>query len=469
MKRFVCLVLCLLMLLGLCGCKGGGKLKNKGGTEVSSKPINLAYSREEGLNPFKCSSLINYCIMPLLYDSLYTIDSTYYPTGSLATAINFNNLIAEVTIDTSRKFSNGQAITPDDVVYSFRTAKNSTYYGSALRNVSTCEVVDEQTVRFVTAPANAYLASDLTFPIIQADCTDDIPASSGPYIYKATTEGGTLTQNKYYPSTEYASSTINLNNTTDTSSLNMGIVIGDMDAYFDDMSEGSSDRISVGAAQVDLNNLVYFRFNDGNYFSNPKLRQAFAMVIDRSQLLESGYEGYGEATSMPFNPQWYAAKDCTWENPMTVDEAKEYITSYLGKYTVTILVNSGNEFRQKCAERIGDQLASFGVNSKIEVAPWDVFEEGLENGRYDIFLGEFKMSNDMNTGPLYFTEYLQTRMLNMIAGAITPSEFMADFIAEQPFVPICIRYGVTAYSKSLQGGIAPLPNNPFANLTEWYK
>lgn len=57
----------------------------------------------------------------------------------------------------------------------------------------------------------------------------------------------------------------------------------------------------------------------------------------------------------------------------------------------------------------------------------------------------------------------------MLAGAATPSEFMVDFTATQPFVPICIRYGVVSYAKSLQGGVEPLPNIPFANLPQWYK
>ena len=468
MKRVVCFLLCLLMILSFTACKNGGLLKNKGGSEISSKPINLVYSREEGLNPFKCDSLINYCIMPLLYDSLFTIDSSYSPTPSIATGVEINHSKATVTLDAGRKFANGQPITAEDVVYSFRKAKKSTYYGSALRNISTCEVINEESVLFVAKPANAYIASDLTFPIIPAE-SGDTPSASGPYVYKATAEGGTLTRNKQYPKNEYASSTITLVNTTDTSSLNMGLVIGTMDAYFDDMSGGESSRISVGSAQVDLNSLVYFKFNMDNYFGDVRLRQAFSTVIDRDELLQAGYEGYGEVTEMPFNPQWFEAKDCTWEDPMTVDEAKEFINSYLGKYTVTILVNEGNGFRLKCAERLGDELAALGINSKIEVAPWDIFNEGIEAGRYDIYFGEFKMSNDMNTGPLYSSEYLQSRCFNMIAGSITPSEFMTDFVAEQPFVPICIRYGVTAYSKTLQGGVAPLPNTPFANITEWFK
>ena len=470
MKRVICLLMCIVFLFSFCACSknGKGNLSNKGGSEIASKPLNLPYSREEGTNPFDCSSIVNYCLMPLLYDSLFTIDKTYSATPSLATGIEQNGKAVRVTIDTTRKFSDGTTLTLEDVVYSFRAAKKSTYYGSALRNISTCELWDEETVLFVTSGVNAFVASDLTFPIIKVDGGDN-PASSGPYVYTPTTEGGKLTRNKFYVKNEYANDTINLINVTNTDSLNMGIVIGTYDACFDDMSSGESARISVGSAQVDLNNLVYFAFNLDGYFAQPKIRQAISMVIDRSALLESGYEGYGEATAMPFNPQWYAAEGCTWEDPMTVEEAKEYINSYLGKYTITILVNEGNGFRQKCAETLSDQLANIGVNSKVEVVSWDVFQEGREAGRYDIYFGEYKMSNDMNTGPLFTTDYLQARLFNMIAGAITPSEFMTDFVAEQPFVPICIRYGVTAYSKQLQGGIEPLPNNPFANLTEWFK
>ncbi|MBQ1895343.1 MAG: hypothetical protein II162_00805 [Clostridia bacterium] len=471
MKRAICLLFSIVFLLSFCACHrdGKGNLDNKGGSEVSSKPINIPYSREEGLNPFSCRSLINYCIMPLLYDSLYKIDKSYYPTPSLAVSYEQVNLTFNVKIDTSRKFSNGQFITPEDVVYSFRAAKQSRYYGSMLRNVSTCVTLSEDEVQFVTTSPNTYAAADLVFPIIP-DGSDDIPASSGPYIYKTTTDGGTLTRNKYYPGSDYATTTINLINTTDTSSLNMGLVIGTIDAWYDEMPTGESKRIASGAAQVDLNNLVYLAFNQANYFGNEKLRQAIAIALDKQQLLESGYEGYGQATNVPFNPQWYAADGVAWEAPMSVDEAKEYITSTLDKYTVTILITSGNGFRLKCAQRIGDQLAELGIDSKVDVADRELFDEALENGRYDMYIGEYKMSNDMNFAPLlWIDEYVQARAFNMLAGAATPSEFMVDFTATQPFVPLCIRYGVVSYAKSLQGGVEPLPNIPFANLPQWYK
>lgn len=470
MKRFLSLLFCIVILLSFCACHGNGKgnLDNKGGSEVTSKPINIPYSREEGLNPFECRSLINYCVMPLMYGSLYRIDRSYYPEADIAVSCEQNNLVYTIKIDTTRKFSNGKYITPEDVVYSFRAAKNSPYYGSLLRYMSTAEEASEDEVRIVTATSDAYALSNLTFPIIPAE-HGDIPASSGPYVYKATTDGGQLTRNKYYPGKDFAATTVNLINTTDTSSLNMGLVIGTIDAWYDEMRTGESKRIASGAAQVDLNNLVYLAFNQGDIFSGEKIRQAVAIALDKQQLLESGYEGYGQATNVPFNPLWYAADGVAWEAPMTADEAKEYISTLLEHRTLTLLITDGNGFRLKCAQRISDQFAELGVTVNVEVAGRELFDEALSEGRYDMYIGEYKMSNDMLTSSLYFDSYVQARLFNMIAGSITPSEFMVDFTANQPFVPICIRYGVVSYSKNLQGGVEPLPNYPFANLTQWYK
>ncbi|MBR5976416.1 MAG: ABC transporter substrate-binding protein [Clostridia bacterium] len=471
MKRALSLLFCIVFLFSFCAChrNGKGNLDNKGGSEVVSKPINIPYSREEGLNPYQCRSLINYCIMPLMYGSLYKIDRSYYPEADIAVSYEYKNLTFNVKIDTSRKFSNGRYITPEDVVYSFRAAKQSSIYASMLRYVSTAVELSEDEVQFVTAVPDYYAASDLTFPIIPAD-SGNIPASSGPYIYKSTTDGGTLTRNKQYPKNDFTATTINLINTTDTTSLNMGLVIGTIDAWYDEMKTGESKRIASGAAQVDLNNLVYLGFNYAKYFGDEKLRQAIAIALDKQAILESGYEGYGQATNVPFNPLWYAADGVAWEAPMTVDEAKEYITERLDHYTVTLLITDGNGFRLKCAQRISDQFAELGVETKIDVAGRELFDDALENGRYDIYIGEYKMSNDMLSSSLYWMDAeVQAKHFGMISGSVTPSEFMVAFTASQPIIPLVIRYGVVSYSKSLQGGVEPLPNNPFANLSQWYK
>ena len=472
MKRIISLFLCMVLILSFTACSmnGKGKLSKKGGDDDST-PIKLPFSREEGINPYKASSLMNYCIMPLLYSGLYKVDANYNPVMDIATGVTYEGMKATVTLDTSRKFSNSRKITADDVVYSYNQAKKSTYYGSLLRNVTGCVKDSDEQVYFVTSTPNVYIAASLTFPIIpDGSITEPVPHGAGPYMFTSTAEGGTLTANMYYPNGEYATSKITLVNVTDASNLNIGLIIGNMDAMYDDLSSGKSQRIAAGSAQVDLNNLIYLKFNHTNLFANIRLRQAIAVLLDKEEILNAGFEGYGQVTDVPFNPQWFAAEGLTGPE-LTYEEAQEYLTRALGKYNVKILVSSDNMFKLKCAETVASQLAVAGISASVEAVPRAQMDEAIEAGGYDLYVAEFKMSNDMNIGPLLHEEddlTIQATFFTFLSGNTPGVDFMTVFNENMPFIPLCIRYGVVSYSKGVQGGVAPLPNNPYANLMEWY-
>ena len=472
MKRIISLFLCIVLILSFTACSmnGKGKLSKKGDGEDEIS-IKIPFSREEGLNPFKAKSLMNYCIMPLIYSGLYKVDANYNPIMDIATGVTYEGKKATVTIDPERKFSNSRKITADDVVYSYNLAKKSTYYGSLLRNVTGCVKVSDTEVYFGASTPNIYLAASLTFPIIpDGSANDAVPHGAGPYIFTKTSEGGTLTENMYYPNGEYATKMISLINVTDASNLNIGLVIGNMNAMYDDLSSGKSQRIAAGSAQVDLNNLIYLKFNHNNIFANPKLRQAVAVLLNKEELMNAGFEGYGQATDVPFNPQWFNAEGLKGPE-LSYQEAQEYLTRALGKYNIDILVNSDNMFKLKCAETVASELAIAGISASVQAVPRELMDEGVELGNYDLYVAEFKMSNDMNIGPLLHEEDdldTQVAFFTFLSGNTSGEDFMAVFNENMPFIPVCIRYGLVSYSKDVQGGVAPLPNNPYANLMEWY-
>ncbi|MCQ2489951.1 MAG: ABC transporter substrate-binding protein, partial [Clostridia bacterium] len=251
---------------------------------------------------------------------------------------------------------------------------------------------------------------------------------------------------------------------------NIGLVIGNMNAMYDDLSSGKSQRIAAGSAQVDLNNLIYLKFNHNNIFANPKLRQAVAVLLNKEELMNAGFEGYGQATDVPFNPQWFGAEGLKGPE-LSYQEAQEYLTRALGKYNIDILVNSDNMFKLKCAETVASELAIAGISASVQAVPRELMDEGVELGNYDLYVAEFKMSNDMNIGPLLHEEDdldTQVAFFTFLSGNTSGEDFMAVFNENMPFIPVCIRYGLVSYSKDVQGGVAPLPNNPYANLMEWY-
>lgn len=472
MKRAVSLFLAALMLFSFAACKSSdeetsSKSKNNSDTETAS--ILLPYSREDGLNPFFASSLMNNALMPVLYSGLYYVDANYNAVADIASSVQTNGNRTVVTIDSGRSFTDGKSISAADVVYSFNLAKESSFYGSALTTITSCGAATSTTVEFVTENTNIYLASILTFPIVErgtADEGDKFPIGAGKYYYNSTTEGGALLPNQNYPTT-FAMDSITLVNVSDSSNLKLGIVIGNVNAVFDDLSNGKSERVSAGTASVDLNNLVYIGLSKSGLFDNSKLRRALAVAIDKEELMNSGFEGYGVLTDVPFNSNWYAAEGLS-DNGMDVAEAKAYIAKQLGSYTATILVNNDNDFKVKCAETLSNQLKTLGVETKIESVSYAVFKTGVANGNYDFYIGEYKLTNDMNISGLISDEDLAATYQSMLAGSITVEDFMKAFNEYQPFIPVMTRNGILAYSKTIQGGIAPLPNNPYANLAEWY-
>ena len=430
----------------------------------------MQVSREDGVNPFTATSLMNEKLMPLLYSGLFKIDVNYNPENDIASDIIFEGKRAIITLKSSRSFSNGRGITADDVVYSFKKAKESPFYSTALENIKSCYASSTYEVEFTLAFKNIYVAADLTFPIVEsqsANSSSDIPASSGPYKYETAAEGGKLVPSNVY-STSYALDEISLINISDSSTLHFNRVVGNLDAIFDDFASGDSTRITGSSAKVDLNNLVYIGINQNvSVFKKAEVRQNLFCALDRTALLSSGFEGYGAVTDLPFNFNWYAAKDLK-ANSIEMSKARSYMDAHIDKYVVNILVNSDNNFKRKMADELSNQLNAMGINTKIVAVKYGVYKNAVAAGRYDLYIGEYKLTNDMNITDILGDEAVSESYRSMIAGEIKPEDFMKVYNEAQPIIPVCMRYGVLAYSEAMEGSVKPLPNNPFASITDWF-
>ncbi len=471
MKRFLCLFLSIL-ILGFCtSCKkSNGGFFSKDEEKRKSTGLEIPYSREDGVNPYAATSLMNEQIMPLLYSGLFKIDTNYKAENDIASGISFEGKHVIVTINSSRKFSDGRSITADDVVYSFNRAKESPYYGTSLGTIKSCYASSSTSVEFTLNYKDIYIASVLTFPIVEsgsAKSADSIPASSGAYKYESSAEGGVLVPSNVY-STSYELDKITLVNIADSETLHFNRVIGNVDAIFDDFADGESTRITGSSTKVDLNNLVYIGINQNvTVFKKAEVRQNLFCALDRAALLSTGFEGYGAVTDLPFNFNWYAAENLK-ANSIARDKARSYMDSHIDKYVVNILVNSDNNFKVKMADELSSQLELMGIKTKIVAVKYGVYKSAVEAGRYDLYIGEYKLTNDMNISEILGEGDVLTSYQSMLAGDIKPEDFMAVFNEAQPIIPVCMRYGVLAYSEALEGSVKPLPNNPFASITDWF-
>lgn len=471
LKRTIALLLSVLMLVSFAACKEDEDTHSPSNpTSTTTKEagvLKLPFSRGDGMNPFKAKSLLNRGLMPLVYSGLYRIDKSYNAIPDLASSAEFVGDTAIIKLNTTKTFTNGAHITADDVVYSYEQATGSPYYGSSLASISSISAADPTTVVVTTNFANKYILSSLTFPIVAIGSSKkDSAVGVGKYTYADTTSGGLLSRNESYSDSAYNMDSIQLVNITDESTLMFSLVLGNFNALESDMSSGKTQRINASSVQTDLNNMIFLGINPSGALASPELRRCVSAVISRSDLLSTGLEGYGTEATLPFNPAWYGAEGVK-KNELEEKTSQNKLKSNLSGYNIVILTNSSNGFKVKLAETLKSQLEAVGISVTLSSVAYGTYKEAIAGGYYDIYIGEMKLTNDMNIAKLLSGDLLNT-YAEMMAGNLSVQKFVDKFNEETPFIPVCFRNGVLAYSRSIETDVSSLPGNVYGNVTDWF-
>lgn len=467
LQKISAVLLVLLLVFSLTAC--GKKEESTSTTEeyvsvAEASDLVLPYSREDGINPYKATSLMNEGIMDLLYQGLYTIDKNYKPTATLATEASFSGKTLTVKLNTDSSFSDGTYLNSSDVVYSFNLAKESTYYATGLSQFSSVQATTANTVTFTLSRVNVYALSNLTFPIVKSGTATDsssIPVGSGSYTYAQAESGGLLTLQK---GQEGKTEQIYLLNVTDSDSLLNNLAIGNVDLVYDDICDGTLTRVdNAKEAQVDMNHLLFIGVNEKTAgLSEAETRQNISAVLNRTDLISTGVDGYGTPSTLPFNPAWYGL-DGVETQTAKQDAAKAAVAQTFTGTTLTILTDADNAFKVKTANAVAQQLANAGINTKVEALTYQEYAKQVVSGGYDLYIGEIKLTQDMDLSSLLSGDLLDN-FYYLWSGDLKVSDFVTAFTEDMPFIPIGFRNGVVCYTQDMTTEVETLPGSPFANL-----
>ena len=287
---------------------------------------------------------------------------------------------------------------------------------------------------------------------------------------------------------------IGLADVADTESLQSLFNLQRIDFYCDSFSDGKYAKFSKISSKVELTNFVYLGVNsDSSVLSEPKVRRAIALALDRSVLVSDSFAGCAVATSLPFHPSFYKLKNCTVPTLKNkTDSAVELLESvgyskigdtgarYSGdkSLNVTLLVNSENDFRRSLARGIQQSLAKIGILVTIREYSYSDYISAVENESFDIYIGETELSNSFNLskffsedGGLKYGINQKSKSANTysdyIGGDAEIQQFIDAFSDDLPFIPIAFRQGIAVKSDNIKTDIVTHPNDGFANINEW--
>jgi peptide/nickel transport system substrate-binding protein len=479
-------------------CSCGTKTENPEGQETpvyedKANPeivqITLPYSQSDSLNPFFATGVENSAVAFLYCQPLFEVKSDYSFEPVLAESYELKDSNITVALKPAF-FSDGSTVAARDVVYSFNLAKQSPAFSTRLASVQSAIAVGNS-VSFVFASPDAFGMNLLSFPVVKsgtAGSPDEVPTGSGIFMMSG---DEVMTLNPYSEVTSEIN-TVYLYNVKQLQYIVNELQIGNFNYLFEDLSEGQYKSIVAENKTVTLNNLVFLGINSNDtLLSSSALRTAIYYAVDKGNVSAQAYQGYSKAAVTPFNPDFYMLDGLSLPSVNGDREKSLSILKKLGynmfnssgvrtngsqPLSMSLIVNSDNAFRTAAAYKIADGLRELGFGIKVEAIDSESYRQRIAAGNFQLYLGEIKLTENLDLSvfkdsfagsgidkSIKFFEYFSLFRQN----AVGITELIDSFYDDMPFVPVCYRAGIAAYSKAYTPDFSYAPFNIYGNIENW--
>ncbi len=427
MKKTICFILTVCLVCGLVACKSS--VSQKTSTQQSEtappqvagdKSINLLYSYSDTFDPYTAKTTANREISMLLYDSLVKTDNNFEPHYILAESITLDGNACTVRLRDA-SFTDGTAVTSDDVIYSYNLAKESVRFSGNFYEITSAVSVDKNTVKFTLSVNDPYFANLLDFPIIKSGSSGVVnvdgkevpPIGCGRYVLSDDRQS--LVLNKSYYGQKGSVKKINLINSPDAASTSHYVEVGATHLYYND--NGDIVRMSGKKTEVNLNRYIYIGVNNSyGSLATKEMRYALSAALDREVICRTAYYNNAMPAKGFFNPLFKPTEavqtiESKANSKITVENLAKigynnmnangfYANSSGNNPVFTLLVNSENPSRVATAELIVKQCEAAGIQIKIVSCSYEQYIERLTKGEFQLYLGEVQVLDNMDLSPM---------------------------------------------------------------------
>ena len=406
-----------LLLLGLlsavlCGCGGGSadKTPEGGQTSGSSEPaaqpaadhpneitVGIAQDLDESLDPHKAVAAGTKEVMFNVFEGLMkpTPEGDLIPAVAEKYEVSDDQLVYTFTIRDGIKFHNGQPVTAGDVVNSITRCIEPSEAGVlAVEPLSAVEKVtgmDERTVQIRLKEPNTEFLAYLTLAILPAeyDGQDTAPVGTGPFKFVSRAAQDNIVLERF---DDYWGEKAYLDKVTykiieNADSILMSLQSGAVDLFAHLTSTqvaqlGNDFNIEEGT--MNLVQAMYLNHAE-KPFDDVRVRQALCCAIDRQQILDLAFDGYGSLIGSSMYPAFGKYFDDSLTNYYThdVEKAKALLADagYPDGFSMTITVPSNYQPHIDTAQVIVEQLKEVGITAEILPVTWESWLNDTYVGR----------------------------------------------------------------------------------------
>lgn len=401
MKKFGVALLAMALLF-LTACSSGDK------KEAGEDPVlKVAVSEDTStLDTAEVNDDYSENIIIQVYDTLVKRNADGELVNSLAESIeNPDPTTYVIKLRDGVKFSNGDPLTVDDVIFTLKRAaaseKFSSFYGKIIPD--SYEKKDDNTLQFKLSEPDAAFLSSLSHPAVSilsqkfieggADPKTEL-MGTGPFVLDEWVQNdhATFSRNENYWGDMPKISGIEMKVIPEASQRIIELESGGVDlAYKVDPNDleqiESNDDLQVFKT---LDNSVHFiGFNMSKPpFDNKAAREAMINAIDMNSIFDTVYLNSGKLATSPINPNFkYSIADDLKPNAVNKEKAKElFQEAGVTEGTTLSIYTSDNTQRVNVATMMQDQLSEYGINLDVERLEWGAFIDALKANEHNMFI-----------------------------------------------------------------------------------
>ena len=416
MKRKL-IYLSILVLLVLFACSQKENQKERIEKE-EKKILTMAQKAEiKTLDPQKATDSVSRSIIKLINQTLVYIDNEGNIVPELAqeiTKVSPKETLIKIKNDI--KFSNGETLTIDDVLFSLERAKASPKMSQDFYMIESFEKVDDRTLKINTL----YDAGNLLHKLASGGVAiinkkafekdENNIVGTGMFKLKEWVAGEKLVleRNEFFKDSKSNIDTLVVKFVPEANSRMIMLETGEIDLARDllplDFKKISEDT-KFTTVEVETPSNMFLGFDLRNeLLADKRVRQAIAYAINNEDLVKTVFNGSASVATSPVPKITTGHNENSNNYPQNIEKAKQLLAEagYPNGFNIELFVSEDNQ-RIDMAVIIQDNLKKIGINAEIKTFQWAAYVSTIENPNIikPLFIMSWNISNDDPDEVLY--------------------------------------------------------------------
>ena len=402
--------------------------ESSGNAEEGEKTVTFGTSTLwETFNYLDTTSTPTDWVIEEFFDRLVVINTDGSFDPRIAKSWDIDGTDITFHLDENAKWHDGEPVTAEDIVYTFRLQSSPDVQWLRQSNVKYLEgtddngketgedsiavtAVDEHTVKLqLKQPADEtrifstilrdvfVLPSHLLKDIPDADIKDapfwSSPVGSGPFIFNSQIDGerveGDANPDYFLGRPNFDHIVIRF---MDASTLAAALLNGEVDIT-SDVSISDLDTLKANP-DITVESKKSFHYQDlclnlkDDAFSDKNVRIAFDKAINKQAIIDNLYKGFGEPAKTILSSSHPYFNQSVLGNAYDPDAAKKLLEDAGFDFTRTyeLTVPKGNQARERSAVLIQQDLKAVGVDVSIVTYDFATALQNMRDNKYDLLL-----------------------------------------------------------------------------------